>query len=149
MKNYYQEWQENHNITITVPCKTCHSIQKHIINLPCEYIDHIIQIALFGGISHWCYKTEAVQNSNCSDFELISKGEALLLYVRGKKEVHILNLEKFLNGFCQAYVMSITHHWKEHKKRDVIKISARLCDTIIQLSVFGKIRFKPNRRGDN
>lgn len=148
MKKFTKEWQENHNIKITFFCPTCNTIQKHSIWLPCEYIDFIMKTALFGSISHWCFKTEAVQNSNFSDYELISRDGSLLLYVRDKKEVHILNLEKFLSGFVQAYIMSIIHHWKEHEENNIFTISSRICDTIIQFAIFGKIRFKKFKRGD-
>lgn len=107
-----------------------------------------MKTALFSSISHWCFKTEAVENNNCSDYELISRGGSLLLYVRDKREVYILNLEKFLNGFVQAYIMSVTHHWKEYKGNSIFTISARICDTIIQFAIFGKIRFKQYKRGD-
>lgn len=141
-------WKKNHKLVLTFSCPICNTLQKRSICLLSEHIDFIMKLALFGGTNYWCVKTEAVQNSNFSDYELILRGGSLLFYIRNVKEAHIFNLEKFLSGVIQAYKMGVFNGWKECEEDGFLKLSYRICDAIIQFGLFGKIRFNQFKRGD-
>lgn len=116
---------------------------EHNIVLKQEDIDDIMVGALEGGINYWCNKSEVV-GKYLGEYasEQISRGGSLMLFDYEAGAVYELTIEKFLNGF--ALWVSEGHDSYgaiTGANVDCCNIDGPCADEIIQLAIFGEVRY--------
>jgi hypothetical protein len=102
-----------------------------------QEIDRIMFLAIEGGIDRWCYYV-AVKNKDyngtTSINEVISNNGTLQLYTRIQEEPFELNIKLLKKGF-QKYIF-------DNELYTIKDLSTIDVDYIIQLSIFGEIKYK-------
>lgn len=105
-----------------------------------EDIDDIMVTALEGGINHWCDKAEVVGKylgEYASD--QISRGGTLWLHSLEDNNVHVLTLNKFLDGVQQWLEKEKPFEIFNDYRLDISAIDAPEADIIIQYALFYEI----------
>lgn len=117
-----------------------------------EDIDDIMVSALEGGIDYWC-KNVLVIRPYLGEYasEQISRGGILIMYEREKDNRYFLTRAKFIDGL-KMYIASGNFRCVEKEIDDCSiytgrllldpgEIDASAADSIIQLALFGEIKF--------
>lgn len=118
------------------------AIQPSIrITLPQQDIDDIMVTALEGGICYWCRKAEPVDGLlGAYACEQISRGGSLVLHDAESSDKWELTREKFLDGI-KLFLEESGSVRIENGRIDPGDIDADDADRIIQLALFGEVRF--------
>ncbi len=119
-----------------------HEIEvSFVISLTGSDIDHIMELALRGGIAYWCKRVEVATSwSDRPAYEQISRCGSLRFYdVDGR--THELTLEKFLSGFRLFYIKNGEIGKDPTGRMDVRDIGRTEADAIIQYALYGEFYF--------
>ncbi len=105
-------------------------------------MDQIVQVALEGGIEHWCEKAEIIGNYlGERDSDQISRGGQIFLYdFIGEQELY-LNKRNFLEG-VKLFILNSKKR-KETTDYGVrfYDIDSNHADFIIQYALFGEVKY--------
>lgn len=112
------------------------------VNFKQEDVDDIMCSALEGGITYWCNCAEVAEKEYYGEFasEQISRGGSLRLYDFEEGKPHILNLEKFIDGFKKWLSEGYDRYGAVQKGEiDCCDIDAECADQIVQMALFGDV----------
>lgn len=117
-------------------------VVEQTVELTFEDVDDIMAGALEGGIAYWCDSAEVVESDYFGEYasEQIARGGSLRLHDCEEDEVHILDLENFIEGFKKWLMLGYDQHGAVRDgKIDTCNIDASDADCIVQHALFGNV----------
>lgn len=118
-------------------------MHRHMIHLPNEDVDKILNTGIMVGIKNWCDRVDVLEDKLLGTYvsEQISRGDSLIFYDKIAERYGVMTLAKFLESYCYIYIAAVRYGLSEHCDNGYFCASPRICDYIIQFALFEDIPY--------